>query len=80
MTEQQGATSGSGQDRTETDPTVETFWSALNTGALLVVAGLVSVGVHSLRGDWPAGFDGWGAAAFVVVGVGLVGYSLAITR
>ncbi|WP_436926642.1 hypothetical protein [Halosimplex amylolyticum] len=78
MSERRSAAPGAGPDRTESDPTVETFWSALNTGALLVVAALRSPVLHSLSGEWPAGFGGRGAAAFAVVGVGLFGYSLVI--
>ncbi|WP_152436376.1 hypothetical protein [Halosimplex carlsbadense] len=54
----------------------ERFWSALNVGALLLVAVLASVGLYGSNGEWPAGFGGAVVGVFAVPGVALVGYSL----
>lgn len=55
----------------------EQFLSTLSVGCLFVVAGALSPAVHTLSGYWPAGHGGWVAAAFTVIGIALVGYSLA---
>ncbi|MFB6139055.1 MAG: hypothetical protein ABEJ26_01310 [Halosimplex sp.] len=56
----------------------ERFWTALNVGGLLVVGAVVSVALHAFADTWPAGFGGLVAAAFGLVGLSLLGYSLAV--
>lgn len=45
---------------------------------MLVVAGVLSVGIYEVNGKWPAGYGGWGAALFGIVGIMLVGYFLVV--
>lgn len=57
-------------------PRDEQFWNALNFGALLVSAAVISVTRYALSGHWPADLGGWGAAGFAVAGLALLGRSL----
>lgn len=54
----------------------QNFGSFLGLGSLLIVAGVLSYVIHRLYAEWPAGFDGWVGALFLVTGVVFVGLSL----
>ncbi|WP_459191911.1 hypothetical protein [Halosimplex sp. J119] len=77
MSEQQGR-APEAVDQATTESSTEQFWSAIGVGSLFVTAGAISPAVHALSGEWPAGYGGMVAAAFVVVGIFLFGYSLAV--
>ncbi|WP_123538209.1 hypothetical protein [Halosimplex salinum] len=78
MRERRDATPDSASGRTKETPASEQLWSPRNVGLLFVAAGVVSPAILALSGEWPAGYGGWGATVFGVVGVVLIGYSVAV--
>lgn len=58
------------------DPSDRSLGSYLGLGSLLIVAGLLTYGIHGLYAEWPAGFDGWVGALFLVTGVVFMGLSI----
>ncbi|MFB6140113.1 MAG: hypothetical protein ABEJ26_06735 [Halosimplex sp.] len=53
------------------------FWSALNVGALSLVAAATAVVLHAAGDAWPAGAGGRVALGFALAGAVLVGYAAA---
>lgn len=51
--------------------------SQLTIGALAFLSAGLSVAIYAVSGEWPAGLWGLEAVLFVLLGVVLVGYSLA---
>lgn len=60
----------------QSDPATQNFGSFMGLGSLLIVAGVLSYGIHSLYSEWPVGFDGWVGVLFLVTGDVFVGLSL----
>ncbi|MCU4799896.1 hypothetical protein OB920_05885 [Halobacteria archaeon HArc-gm2] len=56
---------------------VDRHTSQLTVGALAFLSAGLSVAIYAVSGEWPAGFWGLEAVFFVVLGVVLVGYTLA---
>lgn len=52
----------------------QSMGSPLVLGVLVLVSGVLATAINRVGGDWPLGLGGWGAAAFLLLGIGLVAY------
>lgn len=57
---------------------VASIGSFLSLGSLLIVAGVLSYGIHKLNGEWPVGLEGRVGTLFLVFGIIFVGASLMV--